>query len=198
MQPLIFRSSYSFTLTLLAALVLGCGGAEDSHSAKTGTSETPASSGEKATTDNVETSSSEKKSNGVSLSFVRGPLKLYEKGKLAITIDANGAVTQKGKPAGVFGKNGEYTNSKGEFGMAYQADGTLLRNDRTPFWGKLNQDGNYVAKSGTWSFNADGTFLINGMPMGDTRVEGVTPETYAFAMAVMVAVIHPAAEAVVY
>ena len=137
--------------------------------------------------------------SGVSLTFTRAPLTFYEQGKLKLRIDAEGKVTDdRGKGMGVFGEDGNYTNSKGEFGMQYMADGTLLRNDKTPFFGRLDADGNYVTKAGKWSFRPDGTFLINGMDMAKARMEGVTPQTYAFAMAVMVAIVHPAAESIVY
>ena len=152
--------SLPLTFTLLA-LALGCGEAEETPSAKAETSEAPTSTSKEAD-DRKEASSSDNESKSGTHTFVRAPLKIYEQGKLTISLDADGAVTLNGQPAGVFGDNGEYTNSKGEFGMAYQSDGTLLRNDRSPFWGKLNEDGNYVTKSGKWTFDADGTFLING------------------------------------
>ena len=194
--------SPALTLTLaLAALAVtpACGESKQRPSATNERSDAPPAAREAKRAQDTPTDPVADSAGVSRLVFTRGPLKLLENGKLSYAVDKDGVVTSaRGKPAGTFDADGVYTNSKGEFGMAYRPDGTLLRNDRTPFFGKLNAAGNYTHKSTTWSFGPDGTFLINGMAMGDLKVEGVTPRTHAFAMAVMVAVIHPNAEAVVY
>ena len=175
------------------ALTPGCSGEEAEP-----LSAPPTAAGQPASAETAPTKA-DTPAEGVSLTFERAPLKIFEKDALSLVIAADGTVTNaEGKPMGVFGADGIYTNSRGEFGMQYKADGTLLRNDKTPFWGRLDADGNYVMKSGSWSFGPDGSFLINGLNIAQVRVEGVTPKTYSFAMAVMVAVIHPAAESIVY
>ena len=197
-------SSLPTLLFSLAALALtpGCDRASDADQASPAPkADAPAADAPKADAPKAPTAAKappEQGGSGVSLTFARAPLTFYEQGKLKLRIDAEGKVTDdRGKPMGVFGADGIYTNSKGEFGMQYMADGTLLRNDKTPFFGRLDAEGNYVTKAGKWSFRPDGTFLINGMDMAKARLEGVTPQTYAFAMAVMVAIVHPAAESIV-
>ena len=190
--------SLTLTLAMLAATP-ACSEPKERPSATNERSDAPPATREAKHAEDTPAESVADSAGVARLVFTRGPLKLLEKGKLSYAIDKDGMVTSaRGKPAGTFNADGVYTNSKGEFGMAYKPDGTLLRNDRTPFFGKLNAAGNYTHKSTTWTFGPDGAFLINGMAMGDLKVEGVTQHTHAFAMAVMVAVIHPNAEAVVY
>ena len=95
--------------------------------------------------------------------LTRAPIKLFEKDTLQWSVDAEGKViTPAGTVAGTFAQDGTYTRRDGSYGMGFQPDGTLLRDDRTPFLGKLDAKGNYVQGRMTWSFGDDGTVLLNG------------------------------------